>query len=75
LKLGKRAPNARQALSLLYLRPVIAAVNLQKQLGVSQPTANSLIRDFERLGILRKVAGGERYRLYAFERYLDLFLR
>jgi Fic family protein len=75
LELGKRAPNARQALSLLYRRPVIAAADLQKQLGVSSPTANSLVRDFERLGILRKVAGGERYRLYAFESYLDLFIR
>lgn len=74
LSLGKRAPNARQALSVLYRRPVIGAAELQAELGISHPTANALLKDFERLGILEKVAGGERYRLYAFDRYLKLFL-
>ena len=75
LGLGRRAHNARRALNLLYQRPVIAAAHFQKELGVAQPTANTLIREFERLGILRKMSRGDRYRLFAFEPYLDLFLR
>ncbi|RIL07826.1 MAG: cell filamentation protein Fic [Proteobacteria bacterium] len=75
LDLGRRAHNARRALNLLYRRPMIAAADLEKELGVTHPTANTLIRDLERLGVLRKVAGRERYRLFAFQAYLELFLR
>ncbi len=71
--LGKRAANARQALNLLYRKPVITAAELQEYLGITHPTANALLQDFQRLGILREVTGGERYRLYTFERYLVLF--
>jgi Fic family protein len=75
LTLGKRAPNARQALNLLYRKPMIMANELEQNLGITHPTANALLKDFIRLGILREVTGAERYRLYVFEIYLELFLR
>lgn len=75
LSLGKRAPNAKQALNLLYRRPMLSAADLEHSLGVSHPTANALLRDFIRLGILREITGASRHRLYVFETYLDLFTR
>lgn len=75
LSLGKRAPNARQALNLLYRKPMIAAADLEQSLGITHPTANALLKDFMRLDILREITGSERYRLYVFETYLNLFLR
>lgn len=75
LCLGKRAPNARQALNLLYRKPMVTAADLEQGLGVTHPTANALLKDFVRLGILREVTGAERHRLYVFETYLDLFSR
>lgn len=75
LSLGKRAPNAKQALNLLYRRPMVSAADLEHSLGVSHPTANALLRDFIRLGILREITGASRHRLYVFETYLDLFAR
>ena len=74
LGLGKRAPNARQALNLLYRNPIVTAADLATGIGISTPTANALIRDLRRLNILTEVTGGERWRAYAFERYLDLFV-
>lgn len=74
LSLGKRAPNARQALNMLYRKPVVSAADLEQGIGISTPTANALIRDLMRLGILHEVSGLKRKRLYAFERYLALFL-
>src|SRR5947209_13288897 len=47
LSLGKRAPNARRALNALYRNPFITAVDLQSLVGITSPTANALIRDFE----------------------------
>ena len=75
LTLGKRAPNAKQALNLLYRRPMLSATDLEHGLGVSHPTANALLRDFIRLGILREITGAARHRLYVFETYLELFTR
>lgn len=73
LSLGKRAPNAKQALNLLYRRPMLSAATLENSLGISHPTANALLRDFIRLGLLREVTGAARHRIYVFETYLELF--
>ncbi|WP_158047349.1 Fic family protein [Skermanella pratensis] len=74
LGLGKRTPNARQALNLLYRKPIISASDIERSLEVSTPTANVLIRDLIRLGILVEVSGQQRWRIYAFHRYLSLFV-
>lgn len=75
LELGKRAPNARQALNVLYRKPMVTAADLEQALGLSHPTVNALLRDFMRLGLLREVTGAARNRLYVFETYLGLFVR
>jgi Fic family protein len=74
LALGKRAPNARRALNQLYRNPILSASDLERDLQVSKPTANALIRDLEKLGILREMTGLMRWRSYAFDRYLGLFV-
>jgi Fic family protein len=74
LTLGKRAPNARAALDLLYSRPVVAAGDLERALRVSKPTAHALVRDLEKLGLLTETTGQMRDRLYTFDPYLQLFL-
>ncbi|MCL2829668.1 MAG: Fic family protein [Betaproteobacteria bacterium] len=74
LALGKRAPNARAALNLLYRRPLVAATDLEQSLDVSNQTAQLLLGDLMRLGILTEITGQMRGRLYAFQPYLSLFL-
>jgi Fic family protein len=74
MTLGKRAPNARQALNFLYQQPVVTAADLEKALGVTHPTANALLKDFIRLGILKETTGAERHRVYIFHAYLKLFI-
>ena len=75
--LSKRASahQCKQALNLLYRRPMLSATDLEHGLGVSHPTANALLRDFIRLGILREIAGAARHRLYVFETTLNCFTR
>jgi len=75
LALGKRTPNARQALNVLYRKPMLMASDLERELGLSHPTVNALLRDFMRLGLLKEVTGAARNRLYVFESYLALFLK
>lgn len=75
LGLGKRTPNARRLLNLLYSNPLVSSTNVEAGLGVSQPTANKLLQDFVQLKILKEITGQPRWRTYVFDRYLSLFLR
>ena len=71
--MGKRAAIARQALNVLYRKPVLDAADLEKALGVTTPTANRLIHSLiqRHLGRGYRAATG---RIYAFDRYLKLFV-
>ena len=73
LGLGKRGPTARDSLKLLYRNPMVSAAELEAGLSISSPTANALIKDFIRLGILVEITGQQRGRVYVFDRYLKLF--
>jgi len=44
-------------------------------LGVSYPTAASLVSDFEDLGILDETTGQQRNRRYLFREYVELFVQ
>lgn len=72
--MGKRAATAREALHYLYRKPVIDASDLERALEVTTPTANSLIKALINIGILVEITGQQRDRIYAFNRYLELFL-
>lgn len=74
LGLGKRAVNARAALNLLYRKPMVSAIDMEKTLSLGKTTVNALIQDFKRLEILKEATGQQRDRAYSFNRYLDLFV-
>lgn len=74
LGMGKRTASARQALSLLYRKPVIEASDLEQTLKISTPTANALIKNLIEKNILFEITGQQRGRMYSFESYLRLFL-
>ena len=74
LTMGKRAPSARLALNLLYRKPIIEAPDLEQALKVSTPTANSLINTLIDKQIVVEITGQQRGRVYAFNRYINLFV-
>jgi Fic family protein len=73
-RLGRRTANARNLLHLLYRRPFLSAGDIVKELGISPPTANMLVGQFQKMGILNEVTGYQRNRVFAFDRYLRMFL-
>ncbi|MBK5271764.1 MAG: Fic family protein [Bacteroidia bacterium] len=73
ITLGKRIPNAKALLQYLYSKPVITAADVITELEVTKQTANTLIQDFEKLGILKEQTGYKRNRIFVFEEYIDLF--
>lgn len=74
LGLGKRAALANQALQVLYRKSIVSAADLEQALEITTPTANKLIQALIEKDILVELTGQQRGRLYAFERYLKLFI-
>jgi Fic family protein len=72
-KLGKKIMTAKQLLKHLYKKPVVTVQEVQDELNVSLPTANSIVSDFERLEILNEKTGWKRNREFEFTDYLKLF--
>ena len=72
-RLGKRTPNAQALLDELFRLPVVNAKRVEELVGVSQPTASALVKDFARVGILREITGRRRDRLFVYDRYMALF--
>lgn len=72
-KLGSRAVNAKKVVDYLYNRPMINAEKVSEIAGISMPSAYKLIRDLEKLDILKEVTGSQRGRVYFFDNYLRLF--
>jgi Fic family protein len=73
INLGKRVPNAKALLIYLYSKPVLSVNDVLNGLKVTKQTANTLIHDFENLGILKEKTGFKRNRIFVFEEYLNLF--
>ena len=74
LELGQRAGNARRTLTLLYRRPLVTVNDVAEHLEVTHPTANRLVGDLVRLGLLRESTGNRRNRRFVFFEYLSLFM-
>jgi len=74
LTLGKKAESARRLLTHLYSKPFVTPNEVAKLLDVTHQTASTLIRDFEKLTILRPATRIERSQAYIFHRCLDLFV-
>jgi len=67
-----RIRKANDLLTLLFRYPIISVVEVKNALGVAFGTANSLTRQFVKLGILKEITGHERNRRFAYTQYLDL---
>jgi Fic family protein len=73
LGLGKRAKKAGDLMQQLYHDPIISVGQVAKLLNVTPQTANALVGDLVKLGILREITGFDRNRLFAYDEYLQLF--
>ncbi|MCX5726854.1 MAG: Fic family protein [Candidatus Saganbacteria bacterium] len=71
--LGRKAETGRQFIHLLYKKPVITANDVGNLMELTPKSANALIRDFEKLGIIKEITGHQRNRIFEFKEYLALF--
>lgn len=71
--LGKKLPLAKKVVNYLYKYPIITLNYLVEEFGITKQTANSIIKDFVNLGILKEITGQKRNRVFVFDDYLKLF--
>lgn len=75
IKLGKKQQDAKRLINELYKQPIVDSGFVAERLGVHASTANRLIKDFEKLGILKELTGYKRNRIFAFNEYINLFIQ
>ena len=75
MTLGKKAKIGQKLLLQLFSKPGLSVNGARSLLKIrSHQSANALIRDFQRLGILEEVTGHKRNRVFLFKEYLRLFI-
>ncbi len=73
ISLGKKQTDAKRLINELYKQPIMDGLQIAEVLEVHPSTANRLIADFQKLGILEELTGYKRNRIYAFAKYIKLF--
>jgi len=72
-KLGRRAGMALDLLDFLIARPVVTSRLARDHLKRSQPTADKLIADLMKIGVLRETTGKRWGRRFRYHKYLAIF--
>jgi Fic family protein len=72
-ELGRRAASGLHLLEHLFRNPVVNVKGVGEVTGLSQPAANALTNAMEEIGLLREMTGKKTYRVFGFDRYLQLF--
>ncbi|MDQ3073418.1 MAG: Fic family protein [Bacteroidota bacterium] len=73
IKLGRKQKDAKRLINELYKQPIMEGTQIAEVLEVNPSTANRMIVDFQKLGILNELTGYKRNRVYAFSEYIKLF--
>lgn len=72
-RFGRAAANGLNILETLFRSPIVTIGQIQKTLGITYPPANALVQRFVEAGILFEMTGQERYRVYQYSPYINLF--
>ena len=73
LTFGRKAEQVNDLLKYAFSYPAFNSTMIQKQLNISAPTANSLIKDLVDIDILKEITGYSRNRIFILHEYVDLF--
>lgn len=71
----RRQDNAQILMRYLYGRPVVSGKDVVQLLDITSNTANGLIDDLIKYGVLTEMTGQRRNRLFMFKEYISLFAR
>jgi len=70
--LGRAAGSALRVHEHSQENPVVTTRRAAEEMSLSRPTITSALDNLQDLGIVREMTGKERYRVYAYDDYLDI---
>jgi len=73
ISLGKRAKKGQELLKHLYSQPILNTKQIAERLEITHPSASTLAKQFEKIGVFKEITGFKRNRLFMFSKYLKLF--
>ncbi len=73
MQLGKRAEKANRLVEYMYQQPVLSVARSADYLHITPQSANTLIGELVRIGLIKEITGYERNRLFRYEAYVELF--
>ena len=75
LEVGVKPENARKVLNLLYNEPIVSRNKIAEATGIKLSTVNGIINTFLENKIIIETTGYNRNQIFAFQKYIDLFLK
>jgi len=70
---GRAAGGALRILEHLFRSPIVQVKDVQQLLDVTHPSANGMVNNLRRVGILKEITGLRRNRRFAYDPYIQLF--
>lgn len=70
---SRRQELAQEALIYLFSDPLVSVNDIKEELDITFPTADALLEELEKAGILKEVTGKKRGRRFKLINYLNLF--
>ena len=71
--LGRRSNNAQLIINSLFQHPIMDAQKVKEVTQLSMPSAYTMLKEMEKLDIIKEITGGKRGKLYIFGEYVKLF--
>ncbi|TAH28768.1 MAG: Fic family protein [Cytophagales bacterium] len=71
--MGRKIQKAQKLVLQLYKKPFINVAEIAENLDCSMQTANSIAKDFIKIGILKETTGYKRNQIFVFEQYIRIF--
>ena len=75
MNLPVKPENAKKVLDVLYDEPVVSRKKIIEYTGIKFTTLVGVIKSFQDKGILIETTGFNRNQIFAFQKYIDLFLK
>lgn len=70
--LGQAADSALRVHEHLQENPIVTTARVNDAMAISRPTITSALDNLQELGIVREMTGKDRYRVYAYDDYLNI---
>ena len=75
MDLSVKPENARKVLDVLYDDPIISRKKILEKIDIKPTTLNVTVNSLQDRGIIQETTGYSRNQVFAFQKYIDLFLK